>query len=280
MRDGARPFLRWVGGKARIIERLRPFVPSIDGATYFEPFLGAGSLYFRLGPRRAVLGDQNRDLVDCFTRVAERPDLVWRHLRVLMQQQSREEYTTLRAEFNSTEASNRRAALFIYLNKTSFNGIWRVSRTGKYNVPFGGKPKPGFPDGRQLRLCADALATAQLLHGDFEKTLVTASQGDFVYLDPPYLPLSATSFFNHYTLGRFDTADHERVAEAAANLASNNVRVMITEGDSPLVRKWYSDFVINEIAVRRFVSSGSDKVLAKELVITSYLPPADEFARR
>jgi len=191
-----------------------------------------------------------------------------------MGKQTREEYNSLRAEFNQTEPSTRRAALFIYLNKTSFNGIWRVSRTGHYNVPFGGKAKPGFPDGQHLRACADALATAQLVHSDFEATLQTASSGDFVYLDPPYLPLNSTSFFNHYTLSRFATSDHERLATMAADLASRGALVMITEGDSPQVRKWYTDFSISEIAVRRFVSSGSEKVLAKELVITSYRPPA------
>jgi DNA adenine methylase len=271
--EEARPFLRWVGGKSRIVDRLHPFVPSIDESSYFEPFLGAGSLFFHLRPKRAVLGDQNRDLVDCFRRVAGRPDLVWRHLRLLMRQQTREEYLLLRDEFNRTKPSTRRAALFIYLNKTSFNGIWRVNRTGSYNVPFGGKSKPGFPDSRQLRVCAEALATTQLVDGDFEKTLKIAGSGDFVYLDPPYLPLNSTSFFNHYTLSRFGTSDHERLAQLAAELASKGVLVMITEGDSALVREWYREFFISEMGVRRFVSSGSEKVLAKELVITSYRPP-------
>lgn len=270
----AKPFLRWVGGKARTVGRLHAFVPNIDeSATYFEPFLGGGSLFFLLSPTRAVLGDSNSDLIDCYQRVADRPDLVWRHLRGLIERQSKADYLELREEFNSTTSSMRRAALFIYLNKTCFNGIWRVNRSGKFNVPYGAKSKPGFPTPHSLREAAGALQKATLVSGDFAEPLTEATAGDFVFLDPPYLPLSNTSFFNHYTADRFGPDQHERVAEVARGLAASGVRVMITEGESREVRQWYKGFHFREIAVRRFVSSGSEKAMAKEVVITSYKPP-------
>jgi len=153
--------------------------------------------------------------------------------------QEQSQYYALRTEFNESGDSYRRAALFIYLNKTCFNGIWRVSRAGQFNVPYGAKPKPGFPTRADLVRCSSALVRARLDQGDFEGSVAAARHGDFVYLDPPYLPLSATAFFRHYTANRFATEDHERIALVAADLAQGGVDVMVTEGDGELVRKWY-----------------------------------------
>ncbi len=268
------PFLRWVGGKARLVSRLANYTPVLSPkSTYYEPFLGAASLFFALEPSTAVLGDENRDLIHCYSCVQSRPDLVWRHLRPLATKQSKSEYLELRQEFNRMRDSYRKAALFIYLNKTCFNGIWRVNRKGEFNVPYGAKPKPGFPNASSLRRAASTLAVASLIPGDFEATLSGARSGDFAFLDPPYLPLNRTAFFNHYTADRFGAEQHERTAVVARQLAEAGVRVMVTEGDSEQVRDWYKDFRFHEISVRRFVSSGSEKVLARELVITSYEPP-------
>ena len=268
-----RPFLRWVGGKARLVGRLLPFAADLSSTgTYYEPFLGAGSLFFALRPDRAFLADHNPDLMGCFERVKARPDLVWRHLRTLLSRQSRDEYYALRVEFNQAVTSYRRAALFIYLNKTCFNGIWRVNQAGEFNVPYGAKAKAGFPNRVDLLRCSTALANARLATADFEATLAGAAAGDFVYLDPPYLPLSTTAFFRHYTAGRFAPEDHERLALAATDLAMKGARVMVTEGDSPLIRKWYRDFNICEVAVRRSVSCDAQRLDAQELIITSYEP--------
>lgn len=269
----AQPFLRWVGGKARLVGRLLPYVPDLGpGATYHEPFLGAASLFFALGPRRSVLADQNPDLIECFVRVKERPDLVWRHLRTLIPRQTPNEYYSLREEFNRSRDSHRRAAIFIYLNKTCFNGIWRVNRAGHFNVPYGSKERAGHPTSADLVRCSVALSGAELRRGDFEKSVAGARRGDFVYLDPPYLPLSSTAFFRHYTAGRFSTEDHERVALTSAELAASGINVMITEGDSRGIRKWYRDFYVREVDVRRSVSCDAQRFDAQELIITSYRP--------
>jgi DNA adenine methylase len=269
--EPAAPFLRWVGGKARVVSKLEAFFLPIDPrSVYFEPFVGAGSVFFRRSPSRSVLGDRNDDLIACYGWVRDRPDLVWRHLRAVMQKQSRPEYLRIRDEFNHASSSSRKAALFIYLNKTSFNGIWRVSLTGNFNVPYGAKSRPGFPTLQQLVACSNLLKRAQLRAGDFETNLIGVKKGDHVFLDPPYVPLTTTAFFTHYTAGRFSTDDHERLAILATELAGRGVHVMITQGDSALVRKWYRDFSVVELGVRRFVSSTSEKVVARELVITSY----------
>lgn len=264
------PFLRWVGGKAGLVSRLARFTRLQPGATYFEPFLGAGSLFFSVRPSKAVLNDLNHDLIHCYECVRSRPDLVWRHLRSLLHRQSREEYIALRDEFNASEASYRRSALLIYLNKTCFNGIWRVNRSGAFNVPYGAKEHAGFPTRSQLILAAASLDSARLKAGDFEAATTDACAGDLVYLDPPYLPLSPTAFFRHYTPGRFSVEDHERVALLAADLAARGANVMVTEGDSKLVRKWYKEFRVSEVAVRRSVSCDAQRLDASELIITSY----------
>ena len=271
MPTNPRPFLRWVGGKARLAPRLLPSVPAFGpNATYYEPFLGAGSMFFSVMPSRAVLADQNEALIECCRRVRDRPDLVWRHLRPMIPRQDRDSYYELRSEFNESKHSYRRAALFIYLNKTCFNGIWRVSLTGRFNVPYGAKSAPGFPGRNDLIECSKAFARSRLEVGDFESTVEGAKRGDFVYLDPPYLPLSSTAFFRHYTSTRFTPEDHERVALVAADLAARGVNVMITEGDSELVRKWYRDFNVQEVDVRRSVSCNAQRLDARELIITSY----------
>jgi DNA adenine methylase len=265
------PLLRWAGGKAGLVRRLLPLLPwNVRQTTYFEPFIGAGSLYFAIKPSHSVLGDENHELIDCYDRVGTRPDLVWRHLIALIPNRSSDDYYKYRREFNELSDSHRRAALFIYLNKMCFNGIWRVNRAGNFNVPFGGKERPGFPTRKELNNYADALSGAILHKADFEVTLQTAQEGDFVYLDPPYLPLSSTAFFRHYTSNRFSPEDHERVALVASQLASVGANIMITEGDSEIVRKWYREFHIHPVAVRRSISCGTQRVAAQELIITSY----------
>ncbi len=268
-----RPFLRWVGGKSYLEGMLRKCVPNLEPyARYYEPFFGAGHLFFALEPCHAVIGDLNADLMQCLLHVRNRPDLVWRYLRLLQRRQTSREYYTLRDEFNESHDSARRAALFIYLNKTCFNGIWRVNRSGHFNVPYGAKERAGFPDLLRLESCSKALGKAKLRSYDFEKTVADARAGDFVYFDPPYLPLSPTAYFRHYTSTRFGPEDHERVASVCWQLASEGVDIMVSEGDSALIRKLYREFYIRPVDVRRSVSCESVRVRARELIISSFRP--------
>ena len=161
--------LRWVGGKARLASQLKGLIPSLgDGERYYEPFLGAGSLFFKLGPARSVIGDRNDALMCCYKQVKRRPDLVWRHLAKLIQLADESSYYEAREAFNTIENSPRRAALFIYLNRTCFNGIWRVSRAGAFNVPYGAPNRTIFPTRKALFAVAGALRKAKLISSDFE----------------------------------------------------------------------------------------------------------------
>ena len=145
--SGTKPFLRWIGGKARLVHLLRQCVPPLpDDSTYYEPFVGAASLFFSLRPKKAVLGDLNEELVDCYNWVKKDPSIVWEHLKSWLNVRGPESYYQARKNFNKAQSSYERAALFIYLNKTCYNGGWRVNRNGQFNVPYGGKDKPAFPN--------------------------------------------------------------------------------------------------------------------------------------
>jgi DNA adenine methylase len=162
-----------------------------------------------------------------------------------------------------------KAAHFIYLNRMCFNGIYRVNRSGEFNVPFGGKSNPGFPEFEALSNCSQVLRSAQLRTADFGEVLGLACSGDIVYLDPPYLPLNGTSYFRHYTKHRFNLKDHQRLAEAVHELASGGVNVVITVGDSPEIRRLYTQMEIEVLSIRRYVGSNGDRKLVRELILAS-----------
>lgn len=269
--DRPKAFLRWVGGKARRASLLAERVPDIGlGATYFEPFLGGASVYFATAPPRAVLSDSNADLMNTFEWVKRDPQRVWKHLGPLVVRRSQKDYYTIRGEYNRMRRSSRKAAYFIYLNKMCFNGVFRVNRDGEFNVPFGGKPNPAFPSRSDLVRSGGALDAAELRTADFETVTRSAQIGDFVYLDPPYLPVNGTSSFRHYTRNRFDETDHIRLADAVYSLTSKRVRVMITMGDLPITRELYGSLTLEQLSIRRYVGSNGDRKLASELLITNY----------
>lgn len=269
------PFLRWVGGKARLVFVLRRFIPPLRAdAVYYEPFVGAGSLFFALRPPRAVLADTNDALVECLTAVRKNPKAVWYHLNRLIRQTSKSAYYLARQRFNAMPASYERAALFIYLNKTCFNGIWRVNINGSFNVPFGARSAPAFPDFQKLSDAAMSLKTARLYCRDFEVVLLTAKRGDFVYLDPPYPPLNGTAYFTHYTKARFAVLDQHRVARAFLDLSRRGCNVLLTNADMPLIRSLYNRFHIHPISTQRYVAAHGNRYAVRDLAISNYQPVA------
>src|SRR5713226_10143568 len=184
------PFLRWAGGKQQLKRTLLAFLPlDVTERTYREPFLGGGSLFFALQPKAAILSDANEHLIKCYELVRDQPELVARYLRFHALKNTKAHYYRVREEYNNSEFSAAQAARFIYLNKTCFNGIFRVNSKGKFNVPYGRKESPAIPDEAKLVRVAAALKSASLHASSFEQALDGAARGDFIYLDPPYPPL-------------------------------------------------------------------------------------------
>lgn len=271
-RDRIKPLFRWAGGKQQILRKLVEFLPTnFHELTYREPFLGAGSLFFCAKPDCAVLSDLNADLIRTYESVVADADLISRYLREHAIKDSEDHYYEVRDMFNSASYyTGSQAARFIYLNRTCFNGIYRVNEKGDFNVPYGKKDKPIFPDVNHLRSVAAALTGAELIDCDFETALEDAGEGDFVYLDPPYPALNGTSYFTHYTVDRFDAKSQERLAEVVYELDEAGCRLLMSNADTPTISKLYRGFDQTSLGVPRYVTSKSVKHEVSELIITNF----------
>ena len=267
------PFLRWIGGKSKLIKYLKNYVPPdfCSENYYYEPFLGAGSLFFHLTPQKAYLSDSNKDLIECYNTIKNDPELISEHLKQHLENNCEEYYYKMRDEYNSPKPSIIKAALFIYLNKSCFNGIWRVNKKGHFNVPYGYKEPPPLPSNEDLLKISKALSNAKLVHKDYKDAVISASKGDFVYFDPPYPPLNGTSYFTHYTKERFNREDHAELALIAKELTKKGCHVMISNADIPYIKSLYKDsFNVYDLEVTRWIRTDGKRYKVGELIITNY----------
>ena len=269
-----RPFVKWAGGKGQLLPHLQPFLPA-RFSRYVEPFLGGGAVFFHLKPERALLGDSNPELMEAFHVVQEDVQALIaaldRHAPHVL---DRDYYYELRSAAPNDPVA--RAARFIYLNKTCYNGLYRVNRQGAFNVPFGRyKRPPGLYDAENLLAASRLLQDADLHQQDFAETMASAGEGDLVYLDPPYDPLSATPNFTGYTRASFGREAQERLADAFRAAAARGARVLLNNSDTPLVRELYRDFAIAEVPglLRAINSDPKKRKGVTELIVTSYPKP-------
>jgi DNA adenine methylase len=250
----ASPFLKWVGGKTSLLpELLRHVPPRASLRRYHEPFVGGGALFFAVAPRRAVLSDNNGELVHCYQQVRDDPyrvlDALARHVY------EKGHYQDIRALDPLRLTPGARAARFIFLNKTCFNGLWRVNRAGRFNVPIGRYKNPRFHHPSVLIGASAALRNVVILHAPFEEALAKAAPGDFVYLDPPYDPVSATSSFASYTAGGFTWDDQKRLGRACIALNRRGVRFLLSNSATERVRELYRGFEQRTVRAPRFINS-------------------------
>jgi len=251
-----RPFLKWAGGKRRLVPILRTHVPERFG-TYFEPFVGGGALFFDLRPERAVLGDGNERLIRTYSAIRDDVEGVIRTLANCPHDKAF--FLAERERDIDSELNADVAAWMIYLNKTAFNGLYRVNARNRFNVPFGRYENPTICDAENLRACARALENVGLCHDDFLSVLDLAHEGDFVYFDPPYVPLSATSSFVGYTEGGFGTADQVRLRDCALTLKRRGVKVLLSNSSAGLVRELYADgFEMQEVQAARNINRNAE----------------------
>lgn len=268
-----KPFLRWAGGKTSSIPFLKSHLPKnfLSIKNYYEPFLGAGSLFFSLTPNHAILSDLNRDLTECYKAIKKDSALISKYLSQHKKKNSKNYYKEMRIKYNRSKYSISKAALFIYLNKTCFNGIWRVNKKGEFNVPYGHKEPPSLPSKEQFKNIVQVLSKAEIYNLDYKEAVKKAGNGDFIYLDPPYPPLNKTSKFAHYTKERFSKEDHEEVAEVSRELSKKGCLVMISNSSIDFIRSLYKeDFNIYELEVWRWIRADGKRYKIKEVVITNY----------
>lgn len=267
------PIVKWAGGKRRLLPALAAALPECFGR-YYEPFLGGGALLFHLEPRTAVLGDCNADLMNAYQCVAADVEAVIRRLRRHRRAHNEAHYYRIRTRWNTRrrrELDYWRAAAFIYLNKTCFNGLWRVNRQGHFNVPMGRYTNPTICAAEQLRSASRALQGATLLAGDYAVTAADAAAGDLVYFDPPYDPRSPTASFTSYTSRGFGWNQQVALARLASELAERGCLVLASNADTQNVRELYETFQVQQVLVPRSINSNASRRGAvAELLISSF----------
>ncbi|MDF2694795.1 MAG: modification methylase, partial [Labilithrix sp.] len=245
----SRPFLKWVGGKTQLLEQMEPLLPSgLTFRRYFEPFVGGAALFFDLRTRKpempAFLSDVNAELVNCYATVRDHVEEVITELG--RHKYESEHYYEVRSWDVASLSAAEKAARTIFLNKTGYNGLYRVNKSGQFNVPFGRFTRPLICDPENLRACSRALKGVSIEHGDFSTVEKHAKKGDFVYFDPPYVPLSPTSDFTAYIPGGFREPEQRKLAKVFAKLAKRGVKVMLSNSETPLVRELYGEFRIEK----------------------------------
>ena len=272
------PLLKWAGGKRQLRTELTCRLPDQWG-TYFEPFIGGGALLVELANLgrldRAVVGDKNPELVNLYRVVKSDPEGLTRALSDVKFRNDDESFRLLKAEFNSLIGTHRqsvnRAALLVYLNKHSYNGLWRVNRKGHYNVPFGRYNRLSLPSPQSLQKFSRMLAGVTLMHADFEQIVRTAKRGDFVYFDPPYHPLTKTARFTDYTTGGFSFEDQERLAGVFRRLSGRGIQLMLSNSSTHEIKDLYDGYAIHTVPAKRFINcKGEKRNGAIELIITNY----------
>lgn len=249
-----RPFLRWAGSKRALLPELVGALPQ-HYRHYYEPFLGGGSLFFLLQPRWANLGDLCKDLVETYLAVRDKPSAVLRYLQPLLP--DREKYYAVRAR--RSQGPYKRAAEFIYLNKTCWNGLYRVNSQGMFNVPYGAPKTPNVVDAENLQACAEALASpgVSLTCSDFSETLDAVDKGDLVFLDPPYVTRHNNNGFIDYNERLFSWEDQERLADHARTAVRNGASVIVMNAYHQEVLDLYDGFRCREVRRSSTIASFS-----------------------
>jgi DNA adenine methylase len=265
------PFLKWAGGKGQLLGQLTEYLPKGFG-TYYEPFLGGGALFFHLLPERAVLSDLNAELIQVYKSVREDPNGLMAALDKYRSRPVTEDYFYKVRQQDPRELSNLdRAARAVFLNKTCFNGLYRVNSKGEFNVPFGHYRNPAFYVAENIQAASAALKGAELWAVDFREACKRPRRGDFVYFDPPYQPLTTTAAFTDYTREGFGEADQRDLAEVFRELDKRGCMVMLSNSTTPMLRDLYREFKSVTLKAKRAIScKGNGRGAIDELLIMNY----------
>ena len=267
-----RPFVKWAGGKRQLISELRARLPW-NYKKYFEPFIGGGALLFSLQPTSGCIWDISEELINVFNVVKNELEPLIKELKQHVYE--KDYYYRIRAVDRSDDykswSSVQRAARFIYLNKSCYNGLYRVSSKGYFNVPFGKYTNPTILDEDNLRACNTVLQPIDIRVGGFEEVEEIATSEDLVYFDPPYVPLNETSNFTAYTAGGFDSGMQQKLFELCCRLDERKVKFMLSNSSSQIVKDLYAKFRVETVYAQRAVNSkASKRGPIAEVIIRNY----------
>lgn len=261
-----RPILKWAGGKTQMLEQLLPKLPKKYGK-YIEPFIGGGALFFASQPKEAVIADSNFELVNLYNIIKNNPYELINQLSTMVNDS--DYFYELRSVDVEKLSAVEIAARTLFLNKTCFNGLYRVNKKGNFNVPFGKYKNPKFCDEEAILIASNLLANKQIILGDYKDVLKKyAKENDFIFLDPPYLPISQYSDFKRYTKEQFYEEDHVELANEVKRLQEIGCHVVLTNSNHPLVHQLYNDYTIEIIQTKRFINSDSSKRTGEDVIVT------------
>lgn len=268
-----RPIVKWAGGKTQLLDKIKDKMPKKYGS-YYEPFIGGAALLLDVQPKKANINDINSELINTYSQIRDDSDSVKALLSHLDDNHDGDEYYyKKREEFNkkiqNKEYDAYMAALFIYLNKHCFNGLYRVNSKGLFNVPYNQKDKGKSFDEENVNALSDYLKNVKMTNGDFEKACKKAKAGDFVFFDSPYAPLNPTSF-ESYTKEGFSKEDHIRLANLYKELSDKGVYCMLTNHNTDLINDLYKDYNIEVVSVHRNINSKGNNRKGEEVIITNY----------
>lgn len=270
------PFVKWAGGKRQLIPQIRERMPA-QFNNYYEPFVGGGAVIFEFLPENAVINDINRALINAYQMICDRPQEFLQEINRLdaeMWEDGKEYYYSLREHYNDKlmkdEFDVELAALFVFINKHCFNGLYRVNGKGLFNVPYNNSRRSSV-DEKSIMEISEFLRTVTILSGDFEAACEDAEQGDFVFIDSPYAPLNPTSF-ESYTKEGFDIESHRRLANLFDELTARGCYCMLTNHNTELINELYGNkgYTIDVVSVKRMINSDASNRVGEEVIICNY----------
>jgi DNA adenine methylase len=264
-----RPFLKWAGGKFRLVETLQQYLPESD--TLVEPFVGAGALFLNSDYPNYILGDINEDLINLYRVIQSNADGFIEDARTFFvsENNTTENYQQLRQQFNNSQDSYERSLLFLYLNKHGYNGLCRYNKSGGFNVPFGRFKAVSFPEHSILHF-AEKAQRARFFHSSFEQTFTLAPAGSVIYCDPPYLPISDTANFTDYAKTGFNLDQQKLLGKLASTYCLHKgMTVLVSNHDTPVAREIYADASLHQVQVKRHISQdiNNRKVVAELMAL-------------
>lgn len=271
-----KPFTKWTGGKRKLLPVLREKLPE-NYNRYFEPFIGGGALFFDIAPKEAVINDFNGELINSYIQIKNNPTQLIELLKGHQESNNKEYYLEVRSADRDERINSmndiERAARILYMLRVDFNGLYRVNSKNQFNVPYGKYKNPKIVDEESIYEISKYLNDNEILilNGDFEQAVQEAQEGDFVYFDPPYIPLNETSSFTSYTHEGFTYEDQVRLRDLVKELDSRGVYVMLSNSSSPISYELYKEFNIYDVsATRTNGASKASRGKIKEILVTNY----------
>lgn len=270
------PFVKWAGGKRQLLTQIKERMPEKYN-NYFEPFVGGGAVTFALLPENALINDINKALINAYRQICDVPEVFLKAIKKLdneMWEDGKEYYYFLREHYNDklmkTEFDVELAALFVFINKHCFNGLYRVNGKGLFNVPYNNSRRVSV-DEKLIMEISEYLQSVKIMDGDFEVACKEAKGGDFVFIDSPYAPLNPTSF-ESYTKEGFDIESHKRLAKLFDELTARGCYCMLTNHNTDLINELYGNkgYKIDIVSVKRMINSDASKRVGEEVIICNY----------